>query len=221
MSLDDFTPDLDSSEGWWNSAESNKEQSEKFQEKAKKAWAWIQRTRKDEKKAKKWDMLLANFLVKIILNKKFDDLLDPLFKAIDLWYPSNFLLWILSLVYIDISNKIRESNWIEKIEFNYDSKEKVKFDDHAIDSRIKNRINFWVEDIILSVSVEYSNVLTKRLIKLIEIRDDTIINFVSYVFIFFLKEINVTIENKEAANISNFIISEVLKKIKKLDLENI
>ncbi len=69
MSLDEFTPDIESSEGGWNSAEASKEVSEKFKEAVKKA--------------KKYDFLLANFLVKIIVDKKYDPILERLFKTMD------------------------------------------------------------------------------------------------------------------------------------------
>ncbi len=221
MSLEEFTPEINSAENSWNTAESNKEMSEKFKQQVKKAWDWIKRTKKDEKKAKKADMLLANFLVKIIINKKFDDLLESLFKLIDAGYPSNFLLAILSLIYIEISNKIRETNNLEKIKFSYESKQTKDFDDSNIDSEVKNRINNWVEDIILSISADYSHILTKRLIKLLENKNDEIINFVSSIFIFFLKEININIKQEESINISNFILKQVSKKIKSLDIEKI
>jgi hypothetical protein len=38
--------------------------------------------RKDEQKAKKYDMSLANFLVKILLEKKYDTLFDSMFGSI-------------------------------------------------------------------------------------------------------------------------------------------
>jgi len=221
MSLDDYIPDESTSESGWASNEKATEKAEKFKEQSKKASAWIKRTQKDEKKAKKQDLLLANFLVKIILNKKFDDVLDLLFKLLDKWYPSNFLLWVLSLIYIEISDKIRLSNNLEKIEFSYINTEKIEFDDSNIDIQIKNRINFWVEDIILSVSANYSHILTKRLINLLEKKDDDILNFISKIFIFFLKEINITINKTQSDNIANFILKEVLKKIKSLNIEKI
>ena len=62
MSLEDFSP-VESSEWGWNSTEI----SEKYKEAAKKAGAGIKRTQKDESKAKKYDFLLAKFLVKMIL----------------------------------------------------------------------------------------------------------------------------------------------------------
>jgi hypothetical protein len=43
----------------------------------------MKRTQKDEKKAKKYDMLLAGFLVKIIIDKQYDFILSPLFSCLD------------------------------------------------------------------------------------------------------------------------------------------
>jgi len=221
MSLEEYTPDESIWESWWWSNEKAKEMSEKFKEQVRKATAWIKRTQKDEWKAKKQDMLLANFLVKLILNKNFDDILELLFKLIDKWYPSNFLLWIISLIYIDISNKIREINKLEKIKFHYTSKDITDFDESDIDESIKERINNWVQDIILSSSYDYSSLLTSRLIKLLEKKENDIIIFCSVIFISFLKKLNIIIDKKESENISVFIIWEVLKEIKGLDLNKL
>jgi len=221
MGLEDYIPDEWVWESGSGSAEKAKEASEKFKEQVRKASAWIKRTQKDEGKAKKQDMLLANFLVKIILNRKFDDILDLLFKLIDKWYPSNFLLWILSLVYIDISDKIREINNMESIVFDYKIWEQIDFNDPEVDPQVKKRINFWVEDIILSSTADYSHLLTNRLIELLEKKEDDILIFVNSVFNLFLKDINVTISPSESNNILLFIIWEILKKIKSLDLEEI
>ena len=221
MSLEDYIPDEGPGESWWASAEKAREAAEKFKEQVRKASAWIKRTQKDEKKAKKQDMLLANFLIKLILEKKFDDILDLLFKLIDKWYSSNFLLWILSLIYDNISNEIRKINSKEFIEFNYKSEIRINFDEKNIDISVQNRINFWVEDIILSTSSDYSSLLTKRLINLLEKKEDDIIEFASAVFSFFLKEVNIKIQKTESLNISSFILNEVLKNIKNLKVEEI
>jgi hypothetical protein len=54
----------------------------------------------------------------------------------------------LSLVYLPISDKIRELSKKEIIEFNYvKTFEEIDFDDNNLDESIKNRINFWIEDI--------------------------------------------------------------------------
>jgi hypothetical protein len=222
MSLEEYIPDIDSSESWWNTAEASKESSEKYKESSRKAQAQIQKTKKDEKKAKKYDFLLAGFLVKIIVDKKYDTILESLFPTIHLWYPSNFVLWILSLINLEISNKIREISKKEIVNFNYKSNNiNQKFDDNNIDIEIKNRINLWVEDIIDSVTIEYSYIQTKKLKQLLITDENILLDYTSIVFTFFLKELNISITEKQSKNISEFIIWEIKKEIEKLSIENI
>lgn len=215
MGLEDFTPS-ESSEWWTQSVEI----SEKFKEAAKKAGSGIKRTQKDEKKAKKSDILLAGFLVKIIIDKKYDTVLIDLFKSLHSGYPSNFLLWIISLIHIGISNKIREASEKEKVIFSYYSDTLIDFDDQNLPIDVKNRINWWVEDIIWIISHDYSSLLTDILIKKLIEKDDIIL-FTSKVFEFFLKEININITENKSLNISEFILSEVEKEMKKLEIEEI
>jgi hypothetical protein len=89
---------------------------------------------------------LAGFLVKIIIDKKYDELLDQLFKIMDAGYPSHLLLGILSLIHIELSNKIRELSNKTPVTFNYQSVQTVEFDDNHLAPEIKNRVNAWVED---------------------------------------------------------------------------
>lgn len=220
MWLEDYIPSEWVSEDWWASAEQVKEASEQYKKQAARSAAWIKRTQKDEKKAKTYDMLLAGFLVKILVNQDYNKLLDSLFSLLHKWYPSNFVLWVMSLIYNDISVKIRELSKKENITFNYDSTNPVEFDDNNLDSRIKIRINQWIEDIIDSVSIEYSSILTKRLINFLQ-TDEEIIIFISQVFTSFLNNLNISISLSKSQSISEYIIQEVLASIKKLDLEEI
>ncbi|NCO31799.1 hypothetical protein GW891_03185 [bacterium] len=72
------------------------------------------------------------------------------------------------MINVDISNRIREHNAKLPIFFNYKKLEKIVFDDNNIDKEIKNRINYWIEDIIDSVTIDYSNIQTKKIIELLE-----------------------------------------------------
>lgn len=218
MSLEDFSPEIESSEWSWNSAEVSKEASEKQKEASKKA----AKVQKDEKKAKKYDFLLAWFLVKIIVDKKYDFILDILFPTIHIWYPSNFVLWIISLINDDISNKIREISKKEKIVFNYlKTNEIIEFDDNHINVEIQKRINFWIEDIIDSLIIEYSEIQTQRLKELLIKDDNLLINYISKIFIFFLKWLNINISENKSENISLFIISEIKKQVNNLKLKEV
>ena len=221
MSLDEFIPSIESDESSWNSSEISKEISEKYKESSKKSSAWIKRTQKDEKKAKKYDFLLANLLVAIIVDKKYDTILERLFKTMDYWYTSNFVVWIMSIINNDVSNKIRELSNKEKIIFNYRSDEEIKFSDNNLSKEVKTRINQWIEDIIDSLTIDYSNIQTKKIIELLKNDNEVINQYIALIFIFFLKEINISISKNEALNISNFIISEVLNSIKKIEIEEV
>ena len=221
MSLEDFAPDIENSqESWWNATEKTKEVSEVFKEAVKKATARTQRVQKDEKKAKKSDFLLANFLVQIIVNKKYDILLRDLLAVRDLWYPPHFLLGILSLISIEVSHAIRDISHKKYIQFDFFEAQTTEFDDNHLNNAIKKRINEWVEDIIDIVSLEYSSVLTQRLKEIIG-NDEYIIVFTAKVFTFFLQECNITINPNKAKNIADFILQEVQKSLSRLILEEI
>ena len=221
MSLDEYSYDIDNSESPWSSPEQVKEVSEKFKESIKKASAWIARTQKDEKKAKKYDFLLANFLVKIIINKKYDSVLENIFKVMDFWYSSNFILWILSLINLEVSNKIREISWKEQISFDFRLEETWEFDDNNMRKPIKDRINFWIEDMIDATTIDFSSIQNKRNIELLDKDWKVIIIFTAQIISFFLNEANISIKKDKAISISKFIISEVKSAMKSLKIEEI
>lgn len=216
MWLEDFIP----SESWADAWPKSSEVSEKFKEAVKKAGAWIKRVQKDEKKARKFDLLLAAFLTQIIRNPKYDFLLEDLFKTLDSGYSSNFLLWILSLVYLPISDKIRELSSKDMIEFDYvKTFEKVNFDDNNLDESIKNRINFWLEDIIDIISIEYSSLQISQIKTLFLKREEynQLLIFSSLVFEFFFEELNIEISQKKSQNYIDFIMQQVYTKIQTLE----
>ena len=221
MSLDEYSYDIDNSDSPWSSPEQVKEISEKFKESIKKASAWIARTQKDEKKAKKYDFLLANFLVKIIIDKKYDSVLENIFKVMDFWYSSNFILWILSLINLEVSNKIREISWKEQIIFDFRLEEIWEFDDNNMRKPIKDRINLWIEDMIDATTIDFSSIQNKRNIELLDKDWKVIIIFTAQIISFFLNEANISIKKDKAISISKFIISEVKSAMKSLKIEEI
>lgn len=210
MSLEDFAP-VESSEWWSSSAEI----SEKYKEAAKKAWAGIRRTQKDEKKAKKYDFLLAKFLVEMILKKKYDSLLDDLFICLDSGYGTNFLLGILSLIYLPISHEIRSFSKKEQIDFRYKISEEIEsFDDHDLPEAVRIRVNQWIDDMESVCQMEVSVLLTQRALSLI-LYDEKIRVFTANTFSFFFAELNISISDSKARGYSDFILWELEKTLKK------
>jgi Zn ribbon nucleic-acid-binding protein len=222
MWIEEYIPSPESSEWGWNSKEAAPEVVEKSRESAKKSSAWIARTQKDEKKAKKYDLFLAWFLVKIIVDKKYDFILVKLLKASNFWYTSNFTLWILSLINIEISNKIRQHNNKTPINFSYKADKIIAFNSSELPKKVQDRINYWIEDIIDCITLEYSNIQTEKVINCLENDKNWIINdYISDILTFFLKNINIIINENEAQNVTLFIISEVSKSIKKLEINEV
>ena len=204
MSLDEYSYDIDNSDSPWSSPEQVKEISEKFKESIKKASAWIAKTQKDEKKAKKYDSVLEN-----------------IFKVMDFWYSSNFILWILSLINLEVSNKIREISWKEQIIFDFRLEEIWEFDDNNMRKPIKDRINLWIEDMIDATTIDFSSIQNKRNIELLDKDWKVIIIFTAQIISFFLNEANISIKKDKAISISKFIISEVKSAMKSLKIEEI
>lgn len=211
MWLEDFDSSSEASDNSWNTVSSSSEVSEKVKEWIKKSAAKAKKIQKDEKKAKKYDFLLSSFLIKIILDKKYDDLLVLLMNCLEKWYPSNFLLWVFSLVYIEISSKIRESSNKKTLVFDYVSPEFVEFNDSVINEQIRNRINLWVEDMIDVVLMEWSEITTKKLIDLFDNEKKVSDDYFIWIFIFFFKSMNITINESKAFNYTDFISGELKK----------
>lgn len=220
MALDEYTPDIDSAEWLWSSADAMREAvSEKFKEAVKKWTAGIKRIQKDEKKAKKYDFLLASFLVQIITNKKYDSLMNAIFSAMDAGYSSNFILWILSLVNTEVSNKIRHISWKSPLAFTYTAGEEIiEFNDTHLPKEIKTRINHWIEDIIDATMIDASQLQAIKNRELLEKSPDSIVTFTAQVFTFFLYEIQIKIWKTKALSISDFIVNQVQIELKKLEV---
>ncbi len=216
MDLDTFTPS-ESPESSSNSAEV----SEKIQESIKRWAAWIKRTKKDEQKAKRNDLLLAGFLVKIIIDKKYDFVLESLFSCLNKGFSSNILLWIISLTNEDISEKIRLFSGKDFQKYTFSYSQPTDFDDSHVDISVKNRINTWVEDISDIISIDYSNIQTQQLRNNFVIYRHEITLFTQKVFTFFLQQSNITISKSQSEWITEFILSEIENGIQDLEINDV
>jgi len=216
MGLNNFSSDIDWQDEAWISMWNVSEQiSEAYKEEVKKTTAKVKKTRKDEKKAKQQDMLLAKFLVKILIDKRYDSLFPDLFKSFDVGVPSNLILWILSLVYMEISNELRANIWKKIILFSYSSEETINFNWKNLPQEVKDRINLWVEDILAIIQLNPSKVYTKRIIKTIQDSQE-LIDFTTKVLLYFLAEVNIYMSDKTAKEYSIFILKNIiLNKIEK------
>ena len=116
MSLDDFESNFesnaDATEGGKESAISTiQEKIEKYQqkkEKSSKALAGIQRTQKDEKKAKRDDAVLARIIAYFLKDEQYSTTIEATLLMIDGGFSSNLIIGIISLVFTPATRLIRE-----------------------------------------------------------------------------------------------------------------
>jgi len=72
------------------------------------------------------------------------------------------------------------------------------------------------------MTIEYSSLQLKKIIELSKKYEfNYIINFATKVFKFFFREININISEKKSHDYVNFILEQVISKVKKLELEDI
>lgn len=242
----DGLDNLEGNEGgseWWT-----EQQSEASKSKAAKSLAGIQKTQKDEKKAQRDNDYLHLCLREIIASQKYDTIIPYIFPLFDVGIPSHIIIGSFSLIDQKSSNIIRDhyvsemnrsyldeaimqnsthSSNIQGIyahrAFNLDPFESpIEFDDQTVDTSIRKRINEWVEDIFTVVSHDPSTVMTERFLHILAGKEKKdVIELLWATLIFFLLRVNVHISLEKASIYSDFILKEVAKKLKKLQLESI
>ena len=236
MWLEDWYDDIDIWEGWGEKAQETPKEAQEKKEKASKSMAWIQKTRKDEKKATKDNDYLYEIIIEVLRNKDYDVLLPFISDLLKEWIPANFILWWLSLVYNQATYIIRTNYlpWNTKmiydkqsaknfmIPINYTpTQDIIEFNDNNIDVAIKNRINDWIEDMISVISFDPSTIITNKFLKLMQVWSNKtlLLNYIASILTFFMFKYNIVISKEKAFLYSEFILSEAVKKLRSLNLE--
>lgn len=217
---------LDDSDGgveWWQ-----EQVSEKAKEKASKSIAWIQKTRKDEQKAQRDNDYLHICLREIITSRRYDTIIPFIFPLFDAGIPSHIVIGGFSLIHGHASDIIQDhytqANDTKKyrsLSFApYESPQ--EFDDQTLEPIIRKRINEWIEDIFSIISYDPSSVMTDRFKHILWGKEKKgLVQFLSQIFIFFLRSLNIHISENKSVLYSDFILEQVEKKIKNIQLESI
>jgi hypothetical protein len=231
----DSIDDIDSWEVWAQASETKEEQKEK-KDRFAKSLAWIGRTQKDEKKAKKDNDNLFDIIKEILKDPKYDVLIPFVVETLKIQTPSNFILWSLSLIYNDAALLIRanynrnnslviipENKNMENSLVDYIRKEEaIEFSEENLDPNLRKRINEWIEDIYSVICFDPSTIVTDRFLGLISKNEkEHFINLLCAILTFFFYDLNITIPKSIAFKYSDFILGEIKRKVEWLKLEEI
>ncbi|MDP5038865.1 MAG: hypothetical protein NWP80_00275 [Candidatus Gracilibacteria bacterium] len=218
MGLEDFTP----SEGI-DSSPKSAEISEKIKEGIKKGASGIKRVQKDEKKAKKYDQMLAFILTNIVKQKEYDFIHSEIFFLLNKGFSSSVIIGIISLIYKEAEIEIRKISGKEIINFNHKKfSQEINFSDEILTDDLKNNINYWIENIFDISTINSSTIQIKNTIKLFKSSDyDLLLGFGINIFNFYFQNLNVKINNQLNKSYISFIFGELLKKLNQLKLDKI
>ncbi len=212
---------IDSS--WISSAsEAAKEESEKQWASYKKAQAQLQKSKKDEKKAK-WDNdALFNILSRFIQNPYYEEFIPTITWLLSLSVPSRFVISFTSLIYPESALYILTY---------FDRKEDINFllnlhrYEHLIDmdeSTLHPSIRTWMSTWSQMTQQflfdkEWSVIMFQKLLSLMQGKDkDIFIQALKQSIWFFFLSRNINIEEKVTEWYAQFILKEYIKNIKNL-----
>lgn len=174
--MDEFdSTSIESSDSPWAGAEKSQEQSEKQRESYKKAQAQIQRSQKDEKKAK-WDNdNLFLILERFIQNPYYEELIPLVTELLRKSTPSRYIISLISLFYpeatIHLLKSIDKQSDIDKLLSLHREPTPIEFHESTLHPTIRNWMSVWVQSSQLYLThTDMSLVMQNKL--LIWLKDD-------------------------------------------------
>lgn len=219
MGIEDFSPDVESSEAGPGAPESIREADPA---RVSKTLRNIRKTRGDEKKAQRGDDALARVLAAILRDPAYGFLIDAIVPLAARNVPSHFIVGCVSLIYAPATEAVRHEYYRPARETEgplsaYEpSAEPVAFDEETIPEPVRERINRWIEDMSAVIAYEPSNIVTKKFLDLLAVPKyrEVIAGFVAGVFEHFLATLSFAISERRAGSYAEFIVATLEKHLK-------
>ena len=213
MSLDELT--LDGNETWGTSREAPSEKSEKQKEVSRRAQVQLQKTQKDEKKAKGDNNDLFLLLARFIKNPLYEELIPSITLLLQHAYPSRFILTLIALVYPEAAHylfeKMEKEISLEKYTHFYSYPERHMFHNDDIHPSLRDWVTLWMtssQQFLVGASA--SAILIEKLDLLLSWTERSIaIQSISDIFQHFFSTKNVTLEKAKADTYSHFILAQL------------
>ena len=203
-------------------AEGPKEAPEKQRAKSDKALAGIQKSRKDETKARKHSDILAGIFVQLLKDPKYDHILEQVLTLLRNDVPS---IAILAFSAISFEPALRGLIEHCSLIFNIPVLTKLdppeRFDEGQLGMEERAYINLWVEVLFAALTQNISVLLTKKLIAQLDsgLRLE-IVTTMTHFFEIFLVDIGRTIDTNKAAAYAGFILDQAEKRLRQTELED-
>jgi hypothetical protein len=201
--------------------EKTKEQGEKQRDAYKKAQAQLQKSQKDEKKAK-WDNEdLFAILLRFIQNPYYETLIPLITDLLQASTPSRFIIGLTALVYpesaLHILTKAQKKDTINLLLSLHRYETPENFNEHSLHPSIRAWMSAWVQfsaDYLVGESA--SQVLHHKLRNMMhgEQKEKLHASLSGFIYFFFTSR-NLQIHKNTTDSYADFIMSEYLKLLEK------
>jgi hypothetical protein len=217
--------DFDIASGWETteasgSPEAIREKSEKQKESYKKAQAQIQKSQKDEKKAK-WDNdELFHILSRFIQNPYYESLVPSLTELLTIALPSRPIIGLLALIYPDASHYVLHAigQWerihLLKVLHRYDLP--WNFHERDLHESIRQWMSLWIDSLDRYIVSDGASVMMqKKFIYMIENQEILVLKWISDFVFFFFESRNIIISLSTTESYAHFILKNIHTTLQK------
>lgn len=197
-----------------------REKQEKQKESYKKAQAQIQKSQKDEKKAK-WDNdELFQILTRFIQNPYYETLVPNITELLIIALPSRPIIAILSLIYPDAAHhilyaigeweRIHLLKWLHRYDTSW------VFNEKELDESIRKWMTLWIDSLDRFIVADGSSIMMqKKFIYMIENQETIILKWITDFVFFFFESRNIIISLSTTESYSRFILKNIHTTLQK------
>lgn len=188
------------------------EQSEQQREEAAAALAGIQRTQKDEKKAAKYDVWLAELVKKLLQSSVYDHVITQLVPLLNARCPSHLLLWYLLPLSDEYMMKTRESLGLSIAEIPplLPVAERKAYTE-PLDPNLSKHLNIWMETLRGCITIDPSQTMTKKINDMMNtMHEEGLVKLSAHVLAHFLYDRGVNIEPADAARVARGVTKKMI-----------
>ncbi len=188
------------------------EQSEQQREEAAAALAGIQRTQKDEKKAAKYDIWLAELVKKLLQSSVYDHVITQLVPLLNARCPSHLLLGYLLPLSDEYMIKTRESLGLSVAEIPplLPVAERKAYTE-PLDPNLSKHLNIWMETLRGCITIDPSQTMTKKINDMMNtMHEEGLVKLSAHVLAHFLYDRGVNIEPADAARVARGVTKKMI-----------
>ncbi len=197
------------------------EQSEQQREEAAAALAGIQRTQKDEKKAAKYDVWLAELVKKLLQSSVYDHVITQLVPLLNARCPSHLLLWYLLPLSDEYMMKTRESLGlsIAEIPSLLPVAERKAYTE-PLDPNLSKHLNIWMETLRGCITIDPSQTMTKKINDMMNtMHEEGLVKLSAHVLAHFLYDRGVNIEPADAARVARGVTKKMILLLQGINVD--